>query len=79
MGPSALAGRRLAAATAGWRKASELFKHSCAIYSHNEPRTHVTRHTAASPEPSTYFDFVSTHGPGKQGMHVVVGDGEELE
>ena len=39
--PSALAGRRLAAATAGWRKASELFKHSCPIYSHTngaEPR-----------------------------------------
>ena len=30
-------GRRLAAATAGLRKASELFKHSCPIYSHNEP------------------------------------------
>ena len=29
LGPSALAGRRLAAATAGLRKASELFKHSC--------------------------------------------------
>ena len=30
-------GRRLAAATAGLRKASELFAHSCPIYSHNEP------------------------------------------
>ena len=39
-GQSALAGRRLAAATAGLRKASEFFAHSCAIYSHNvnEPR-----------------------------------------
>ena len=37
LGPSALAGRRLAAATAGLRKASELFAHSCTIYSHNEP------------------------------------------
>jgi hypothetical protein len=38
LGPSALAERRLAAATAGLRKASELFKHSCPIYSHNEPQ-----------------------------------------
>ena len=30
MRPSALAGRRLATAVAGLRKASELFKHSCA-------------------------------------------------
>ena len=34
---SALAGRRLAAAAAGLRKASELFKHARAIYSRNEP------------------------------------------
>ena len=34
---TALAGRLRAAATAGLRKASELFKHSCTIYSHNEP------------------------------------------
>ena len=37
LGPSALVGRRLAAATAGLRKASELFAQSCTIYSHNEP------------------------------------------
>ena len=39
MGPltiSPVAGRRLAAATAGLRKASELFAHPCPIYSHNE-------------------------------------------
>ena len=37
LGPSALAGRRLAAATAGLRKASEPFKRSCPIHNHNEP------------------------------------------
>ena len=39
LGASALAGRRLAGPrpSAGLRKASELFKHSCAIYSRNEP------------------------------------------
>ena len=39
LGPSALAGRRLAAATAGLRKASELFKHSCTNDSCNTPCT----------------------------------------
>ena len=42
LGPSALAGRRLATATAGLRKASELFKLSCTyygLYSCNEPDT----------------------------------------
>ena len=35
-------GRRLAAATAGLRKASELFAHSCPIYSHdNQPLLHA--------------------------------------
>ena len=37
LGPSALAGPRLAAAMAGLRKASELFAQSCTIYSRNEP------------------------------------------
>ena len=37
LGPSALAGRRLATAVAGLRKASELFKLSCAYDSCNTP------------------------------------------
>ena len=47
---SPLAGRRLAAATADLRKASELFAHSCRVndiaYSHNEPRAAHTAHFA---------------------------------
>ena len=38
LGPSALAGRQLAAAKAGLRKASELFKHSCPLYTHTTSR-----------------------------------------
>ena len=52
LGPSALAGRRLAAATAGLRKASELFKHSCATYTHatrNQPlQGGLSAHTPSS-------------------------------
>ena len=40
--PSALAMRPLTAAMPGQRKASELFKRSCAIYSHNEPALHAS-------------------------------------
>ena len=38
---SPLAGQRLTTATAGLRKASELFKHSCTNDLHNEPNCYV--------------------------------------
>ena len=52
LGPSALAGRRLAAATAGLRKASELFVHSCVIDSHNEPDERRAARCAVRPRPA---------------------------
>ena len=54
LGPSALAVRRLAAATAGWRKAGELFKHSC-------PCTHTTSHVSVEKGESSHARYIALH------------------